>query len=329
MEYIKKRRSKNKVKNIYCPEGLLIDSRENVEYLSSLDALERAMMDGKILESTVLLCDSSLTLHLNLGGIKGIIRKEECLWRRDGEALKDIAIITRVGKPVCFKVIGIEYSGGAPTAILSRRAAQLECAERYISTLSTGDIIDAVVTHMESFGAFVDIGCGISSLLSVDSISVSRISHPSERLSVGESIHAVIKSIDPATQRVFLSMRELLGTWSENALGFEAGQTVSGIVRSVENYGIFVELAPNLAGLAEIRESSDDLSLARVGARVAVYIKSIIPERMKIKLVIIDAYKGISPPRTLKYYIDTDTVRHIDYWRYSPQGNVKVIESVF
>lgn len=317
------------MKNIYCPEGLLIDSKENTEYLSSLDTLERAMLEGKILESTVLLCDSSLTLHLDLGGIRGIIQKEECVWRRDGEALKDIAIITRVGKPVCFKVIGIEYSDGAPIVILSRRAAQLECTERYISTLTTGDIIDAVVTHMESFGAFVDIGCGISSLLSVDSISVSRISHPSERLSVGESIHAVVKSIDPDTQRVFLSMRELLGTWSENASGFEAGQTVSGIVRSVENYGIFVELAPNLAGLAEIRESSEDLSLARIGARVAVYIKSIIPERMKIKLVIIDAYKGSSPPRTLKYYIDTDSVRHIDYWRYSPQGNVKVIESIF
>ena len=317
------------MKNTYSPEGLLIDSRENAEYLSSLEAIERAMLDGKILESTVLLCDSALTLHLDLGGIKGIIRKDECVWRRDGEPLKEIAIITRVGKPVCFKVIGIEYSAGVPTAVLSRRAAQLECAENYISSLSTGDIIDAVVTHMESFGAFVDIGCGISSLLSVDSISVSRISHPSERVSVGEEIRAVVKSIDPDTKRVFLSMRELLGTWSENVASFEAGQTVSGIVRSVENYGIFVELAPNLAGLAEIREGSEDAKLAKVGARVAVYIKSIIPDRMKIKLVIIDAYKGATPTKSLKYYIDTDSVRHIDYWRYSPAGNVKVIESVF
>lgn len=317
------------MKNTYSPEGLLIDSKENAEYLSSLESLERAMLEGKILESTVLLCDSALTLHLDLGGIRGIIRKEDCVWRRDGEPLKEIAIITRVGKPVCFKVVGIEYSAGVPTAILSRSAAQLECAKNYIASLSTGDIIDAVVTHMESFGAFVDIGCGISSLLSVDSISVSRISHPAERLSVGERIHAVVKSIDPDTQRVFLSMRELLGTWKENVASFEAGQTVSGIVRSVESYGIFVELAPNLAGLAEIREGSQDAQLAKVGARVAVYIKSIIPDRMKIKLVIIDAYKGNSPAKTVKYFVDTDTVRHIDYWRYSPEGNVKVIESVF
>ena len=317
------------MKNIYCPEGLLIDSRENTEYLSSIESIERAMIEGRILEGTVLLCDNTLTLHLDLGGIKGIIRKEEALWRRDGEPLKDIAIITRVGKPVCFKVIGIEYASGVPTAILSRRAAQLECAENYIASLSTGDIIDAVVTHMESFGAFVDIGCGISSLLSVDSISVSRISHPTERLSIGEEIHAVVKSIDPDTQRVFLSMRELLGTWNENVASFEAGQTVSGIVRSVENYGIFVELAPNLAGLAEVREGTPAAEVARVGESVAVYIKSIIPDKMKIKLVLIDTYCGEVDTVKLRYYVDTSTTHHLTHWRYSPPSAQKVIQTVF
>ena len=313
----------------YLPEGARLGSAENREATATISALERAMNTGMILEGIATLCDHSLNLHVDVGGFEGYMPYEETVFNPDGQPIKDIAVISRVGKPVCFKVIGIDYSSGIPTAILSRRAAQLECIESYVSTLSTGDVIDAVVTHMESFGAFVDIGCGISSLLSVDSISVSRISHPSERLSVGESIHAVVKSIDPDTQRVFLSMRELLGTWSENVAGFEAGQTVSGIVRSVENYGIFVELAPNLAGLAEIRENSQDMQLARVGARVAVYIKSIIPDRMKIKLVIIDTYKGASPAKRVKYYVDTDTVRHIDYWRYSPDGNVKVIESIF
>ena len=315
--------------NQYLPEGLLIDSRENLEYLSSVEGLERAMNEGRILESTVLFCDSALTLHLDLCGVRGIIKKEDCVFCREGESLKDIAIITRVGKPICFKVSEIRYEGGTPCAILSRKAAQRECVENYISTLSPGDVIDATVTHMESFGAFVDSASGISSLLSVDCISVSRISHPSERISVGERIHTVVKSIDRESKRVFVSMKELLGTWEENVACFEAGQTVSGIVRSVENYGIFVELAPNLAGLAEIRENTHDKEIAKIGSRVAVYIKSIIPERMKIKLVIIDAYKGNAPKERLKYYIDTESVSHIDRWRYSPEGNAKLIESVF
>ena len=315
--------------NTYKPEGRLISTLQNQEYLSSLSALERAMDEERILEATVLLCDSNLSLHVDLGGICGIITREEALWCREGEILKDIAVISRVGKPVCFKITEIRTENGKPVAILSRRLAQLECMRNYLSLLSAGDIIPATVTHMENFGAFVDIGCGISSLLSVDCISVSRISHPSDRLSVGDKIDTVVKTIDHDSGRIFVSMRELLGTWEENAAEFEAGQTVAGIVRSIESYGVFIELAPNLAGLAEIRENTRDTQIAVVGEYVAVYIKSIIPERMKIKLVMIDSYKGTIPSKNLKYFIDTASTSHIDRWRYSPEGSRKLIESVF
>ena len=315
--------------NKYLPEGMLLGSQENTEYISSVQGLERAMNEGAILEATVLLCDSSLKLHLEVGGIKGVIEKNECVWCRNGESLKDIAIITRVGKPVCFKVIGFSTKNGEKVAILSRRLAQIECVNNYLSTLECGDIIPATVTHLESFGAFVDIGCGISSLLSVDSISVSRIAHPSDRLNVGERIYTVVKSIDRENSRIFVSMRELLGSWQENADNFEIGQTVFGIVRSIESYGVFIELSPNLAGLAELREGSRDKQLAVVGEYVAVYIKNIIPEKMKIKLVMIDSYKGSLPPKKLKYFIDVEKTDHITHWRYSPDSSRKVIESYF
>ncbi|MBO5845298.1 MAG: 30S ribosomal protein S1 [Clostridia bacterium] len=315
--------------NAYMPEGSLIGTPENIEYTASLAGIERAMSEGRILEGTVLLCDSNLRLHLDLGGVRAIMEREEAVWCREGESLKDIAVITRVGKPICFKVIAIRVIGGVPVAILSRRLAQLECVERYLSQLNCGDVIPATVTHMENFGAFVDVGCGISSLLSVDCISVSRISHPSDRLSVGERVYTVVKSVDRESNRIFVSMRELLGTWEENAAYFEAGETVAGIVRSIESYGVFIELSPNLAGLAEIRENSRDTQIAQVGQYVAVYIKSIIPDRMKIKLVIIDAYKGEIPPKRIRYFVDTETTTHLDYWRYSPEGNRKVIETVF
>ena len=173
-----------------------------------------------------------------------------------------------------------------------------------------------------------DIGCGISSLLSVDCISVSRISHPSDRLTVGSYIYTVVKAIDRESGRIFVSMRELLGTWEENAAMFEAGQTVAGIVRSIEDYGVFVELAPNLAGLAEIRDGGRSRPVFDIGQYAAVYIKSIIPERMKIKLVLIDSYKGEPPSSELKYFLDVKNVDHIDSWRYSPEFSNKKIETV-
>ena len=138
-----------------------------------------------------------------------------------------------------------------------------------------GDIIDAKVTHLEQFGAFVDIGCGIISLIPIDMISISRISHPKDRFYVGQNIKAIVKSIDE--NRISLTHKELLGTWEENVASFEAGETVSGIIRSVEEYGIFVELTPNLAGLAELKSGVSP------GQQASVFIKSMLPDKMKVK----------------------------------------------
>ena len=315
--------------NSYLPEGSLFGTRENREYISSRSGLLRAMNEGKIIEATVLLCDSYMRLHVDLYGMTGIIEKGEAIYNPDGKDIKDIAVITRVGKPVCFKVMGFSHENGKEIAILSRREAQKECLSAYLCDMIPGDIVEAKVTHLDSFGAFVDIGCGIISLLSIDCISVSRISHPSDRLSVGDRIYTVIKSIDRDSGRIFVSMRELLGTWEENAAEFEVGQTVAGIVRSIESYGVFIELAPNLAGLAEIRDDTSDKDIARVGERAAVYIKSILADRMKIKLVLIDSYRGNAPVPKIKYFIDCGATKHINYWRYSPPLASKVIESVF
>lgn len=317
--------------NSYGPEGTRIGTPENREYISSLDGLERALSKGKILEATALVCDSDLNLHVDLYGVDGIIEKSECVYLRTGEAKKDIAIITRVGKPVCFKILSIDKSGEKPIAYLSRREAQLECVNNFFSELICGDIIKAKVTHLENFGAFTDIGCGMPSLLSVDCISVSRISHPRDRLYCGETIDVVVKSIDDETGRIFVSRRELLGTWEENAALFSPGQTVAGTIRSIEPYGIFVELTPNLAGLAEARDDrfSDE---TMVGQSAAVYIKSIIPERMKIKLVIIDSCHETEKKSNSKedrIFIDVSKTSHIDRWRYSPEGSQRIIETIF
>ena len=308
--------------NQYLPEGLIYGTAKNREYISSLDGLERAMREGKILEAPAAMCDSDTNLYIDLGNVRAVMPKDEVAMVQSGEEVKPIAIITRVGKPVCFKVTAITKEKGETVVYLSRRQAQAECKREFLADITVGDIIPAKITHMESFGAFVDIGCGIASLMTIDCISVSRISHPSDRFCTGQYISAVVKSIDFEQDRIFVSHRELLGTWEENAAGFKPFQTVFGIVRSIEEYGIFVELAPNLAGLAELKSG------VSVGDIASVYIKSICPEKMKIKLVIVDSSKGEIAKKN-KYYIDTEKVRHIDRWQYSPKCSPRMIESVF
>lgn len=304
----------------YRPEGRILYDRQTQDAAISSAALYEAMARGSILETRALLCDNEHNLHVDLGCMRGIIPREECAMGIKDGSVRDIAIISRVNKAVCFKVAEIENTAaGTPFAVLSRRLAQEECMREYIEKLTPGDVIDAVVTHLEAFGAFCDIGCGISALLPIDGISVSRIPHPSARLRVNQCIKAVVKSIDELG-RVTLTEKELLGTWEENAAMFSVGETVPGIVRSVENYGIFVELTPNLAGLAEVTEGIEE------GQHCSVYIKNIIPEKMKLKLILVDSFQAAYPENKTKYFF---TGTHMDKFVYSPETCVKKIESVF
>lgn len=305
--------------NKYLPEGQLINNPDNKNYLKTVFLLQEAMQQGRILESRAIICDSEHNLIVDLPCIKGIIPRNEGAIGIEEGTTRDIALISKVNKPVCFKVTNITTdSKNEPIAILSRKAVQLECMDEYISKLSPGCVISAKVTHLEQFGCFVDVACGIASLIPIDTISVSRISHPSDRFTPGQDIYAVIKSIDNG--RIFLSHKELLGTWEDNADKFHSGETVSGIVRSVEDYGIFIELAPNLAGLAEPREN------VSVGQHASVYIKAIIPEKMKIKLIIVDVFDAKYPANEPEYFIKTG---QIDVWRYSSESSDKIIETRF
>ena len=116
----------------------------------------------------------------------------------------------------------------------------------------------------------------------------------------------MVRQVMPELGRVQLSHKELLGTWSENASHFEAGETVTGIVRSVMDYGIFVELTPNLTGLAEPLEGF------QAGDSVSVYLKSILPDRQKIKLAII----GTVAPQPPAPLADHATAGRVVDWNY-------------
>ena len=234
--------------------------------------------------------------------------------------MRDIAILSRVNKPVCFAVTGMTKThAGEPVAVLSRRTVQQHCMEEYLSHLSQGDVIPAKVTHLEPFGAFVDVGCGIVSLIPIDAISVSRISHPSDRFWVGQDILAVVRGFDHEG-KLCLTHKELLGTWEENAAAFSPGQTVAGIVRSIENYGIFVELTPNLAGLAESRPGVE------AGQQASVYIKSLIPEKMKVKLILVDSFQAAYPKQPPHYFFQGS---HMDRFVYSPACATRQIVTDF
>ena len=150
------------------------------------------------------------------------------------------------------------------------------------SDLSKGMLVKGVIKQIKPYGAFIEIKNGISGLLYIEDISVSRIKTPYERFNVGQEIEVMVKDIDKEKNRVSFTYKELLGTWEDNIKEFKQGTVVKGIARETEKSknGIFIELKPNLVGLAEYKENIE------YGQDVNVYIKKIIPEKKKVKLLI-------------------------------------------
>lgn len=270
------------------------------------EALYRAPGTGEIFQAPCVKCDEYHNLFVDLGSIRGVIPREEtALGIREG-TLRDYAIVSRVGKSVCFQVLGFSGKGDA---ILSRRAAQADARDYFLSALRPGDVIPAVVLNPAEFGVFCDIGCGFPALMRISRCCVSRLEHTASHFHIGQNIHAAVLALDDDAGQVQLTGRELLGTWEQNALRFRPGQTVPGVVRSVMPYGVFVELAPNLSGLAEPAEG------VSVGKGVSVYIRGILPEKHKLKLNIIEVLPDPPKPAPLDYFI---TSGHLDRWEYFP-----------
>ena len=296
---------------LYPPEGLLSDS--NHPY--TLPFLKGAMEQGDILEGKVVRCDTQRRLIVDLDGWTGIIPEAECVAPFISGAGKGIALLSCVGRTVSFLVTSMVISPKGDTCfMLSRRRAQEKIMQQLCTDCLPGSVLPARVTHLDSFGAFVDIGGGVISMIPLAAISVARIRHPAERFTPGQKILTVAERIDPVQKRIYLTHKELLGTWLENASLFEVGETVSGIVRGSKDYGIFVELTPNLSGLADYREPLPP------GTQVAVHIKSIQSERMKVKLQIIQTLDSVTAPPPLHYQI---TDGRIQRWCYSPPDYAK------
>lgn len=149
--------------------------------------------------------------------------------------------------------------------------------------LKEGQVVNGIVKGIKQYGAFIEIENGIVGLVHIEDISVARIKSPAERLKIGQNVKIVVKYIDREQKRITLSYKEILGSWEENAKKFEVGTTVVGKVRETEKSknGIFIELTPNLVGMAEYKEGIE------YGQDVKVFIKNIIPEKKKVKLIIV------------------------------------------
>ena len=166
--------------------------------------------------------------------------------------------------------------------IFSRKDVQQEVLNSVKTDLKVGDNIKGIVKNITPYGAFIDIGGGVVGLAYIEDLSVARIKTPYERLKIGQNVNIVVKSINRENGKISLSYKDTLGTWEENAKKFSVGMNVKGIIRETEKNknGVFIEITPNLVGMAEYSEGLE------YGKTVDVHIKKIDYDKKKIKLVI-------------------------------------------
>ena len=262
----------------FVPEGWFVDNKTIGE-----TTLNSAIQTQEILEAKVVNCDENYNLYVNFGDDRvGIINRNEIETNASSniDLFKKNVSTSKLNKYVQFKVKGIDE---ANNYILSRKDVEKEAMSWVKEEVTEGNILKGIVKSIQPYGAFVEIGGGVVGLLHIEDISVARIKSPKERIRVGQKINVMVKSIDKDQDRIILTYKELLGSWEDNVKDIVEGTTIVGKAREVEKSknGIFIELKPNLVGLAEYKDGIE------YGQNVNVYVKKIIPEKKKIKLIIV------------------------------------------
>jgi small subunit ribosomal protein S1 len=163
-----------------------------------------------------------------------------------------------LGTPQPFQILKMDRRRG--NIVVSRRAvleeSRAEARSELISGLSEGQVLEGVVKNITDYGAFVDLG-GVDGLLHVTDIAWRRINHPSEVLSIGQTVKVKVIRFNPETQRISLGMKQLQpDPWEGVAAKYPVGAKFKGRVTNITDYGAFVELEPGIEGLVHVSEMS-------------------------------------------------------------------------
>ncbi|MCS0495064.1 30S ribosomal protein S1 [Ancylobacter sp. MQZ15Z-1] len=174
----------------------------------------------------------------------------------------DIRPIRDVGplmhNPQPFQILKMDRRRG--NIVVSRRTVleetRAEQRHELVQNLEEGQVIDGVVKNITDYGAFVDLG-GIDGLLHVTDIAWRRVNHPTEVLTIGQTVKVKIIKINHETHRISLGMKQLLGDpWEGIEAKYPVGARFKGRVTNITDYGAFVELEPGIEGLIHVSEMS-------------------------------------------------------------------------
>src|SRR6516162_4545974 len=197
-----------------------------------------------------------------------------------------------MGTPQPFQILKMDRARG--NIVVSRRAvmeeSRAEARSELVSSLKEGQILNGVVKNMTDYGAFVDLG-GVDGLLHVTDIAWRRINHPSEALSIGQTVKVQVIRFNPETHRISLGMKQLESDpWDRVEVKYPVGAKFTGRVTNITDYGAFVELEPGIEGLVHVSEMSwtkknvHPGKIVSTSQQVEVMVLDVDPTKRRISL---------------------------------------------
>src|ERR1043165_3694681 len=279
-------------------EGRLILSKKRARFEMAWKRIEEAAESGEPVEGTVIeVVKGGLILDL---GVRGVLPASLVGIRR----VQDLDEFR--GQTLRCKVIELNRSRN--NVVLSRRAVleeeRKEMRQAILDRLSPGDVVTGTISNIVDFGAFVDLE-GIDGLIHISELSWSHVNHPSEVLSIGETVRVKVLDIDRSRQRISLGLKQTQeDPWQKVLNEYRVGAVLEGKVTKVVAFGAFVEIVPGVEGLVHISELADHhvenpSEVVSPGDQVWVRILEIDENRRRISLSVKRAESQNLPLRDL------------------------------
>ncbi|HEX2265502.1 MAG TPA: 30S ribosomal protein S1, partial [Solirubrobacterales bacterium] len=266
-------------------EGRLVLSKKRARFEKAWRRIEAAAESGEPVEGTVIeVVKGGLILDL---GVRGFLPA----------SLVDIRRVHNLdefmGQTLECKVIELNRSRN--NVVLSRRAVleeeRKEVREQILGRLEPGQVVEGKISNIVDFGAFVDLD-GIDGLIHISELSWSHVNHPSEVVSIGDTVRIKVLDIDRDRQRISLGLKQTQeDPWQRVINTHRGGDVLEGTVTKVVAFGAFVEILPGVEGLVHISELADHhvenpSEVVEPGSKLNVKILEIDEERRRLSLSI-------------------------------------------
>lgn len=266
-------------------EGYALLSRRKAQMEETWDRLSETSKDRGIVNVKV---NSKVQggLVASYKFIKGFIPASQVLKERDEDLENFIGDI--------FEVAVLQVDRRRKKVIFSHKASKQQSRKdimKVLEELEVGQTRKGKVISVKDFGAFVDLG-GIEGLVHISELSWSRVNHPSEFVTVGETVNVFILGVDKENRKISLGMKQLQpDPWVEISSKYNIGTVVNGEVTRITTFGAFIRFEGELEGLIHISELSYDHiekveDVVKVGQKVKAKIIKLITEEQKIGLTL-------------------------------------------